>query len=63
MVVLVVVAAAGVALPATGILMALVAAALPAVLATMTAPAWVPNRVRQHLHGFHRRGRVVALDD
>src|ERR1700721_1714060 len=60
---IVVVVTAGVSLPATWSVFALLATALPALLAALLAFAWLPNCVRQHVYGLHGRVRVVAFDD
>ena len=53
----------GVALQATPVAVAFVARPLPAVFTAIFAPACIPNRVREHLNGFHRGARIVAVDD
>lgn len=59
--VLIVLTAAGVALLATGFVVALVAATLAAVFAMFLA-AGVPDRVSQHIENLDRRNGVIALD-
>ena len=39
------------------------AATLSAVLAAILAPAGIPNRICQHFHGLHWRGRIIADND
>lgn len=60
--VFVVFVAAGVALLATRFIVPFIAATLTAIF-TVVLTAGIPDRVGEHLENFHRRHRVVALDD
>ena len=62
-VIVLVVATARVTLAAAVVHVALLAGALPTLLATSPAAARIPDRVGQHFDDFDGHARVIALDD